>query len=76
MRTLSVSVKPASKRSEVIETAPNTFKVYVTAPAQKGKANLLMIKQLAEFLQIPPSRLLIKRGDRARSKTVIVLEQD
>lgn len=46
--------------------------VYVTAPADKGKANEAMLRLLAAHLDVAPSRLSILRGHTSRNKLVAV----
>jgi len=75
MRVLSIKVIPGASRNEVISLSADSYKVYVTAPAEKGKANKAMLRALAKSLGIPVSHLLISRGDRSNEKTVLVLEE-
>lgn len=75
MKALSVTVVPQAKRESVEEIGPVAYKVHVTQPAFKGKANKAMLKVLAKHLLVPVSHLLISRGDRANEKTVILLEE-
>jgi uncharacterized protein (TIGR00251 family) len=44
--------------------------VYVTAPADKGKANEAMLRLLAEHLGLAASRLKIVQGQTSRNKLV------
>jgi len=46
--------------------------VYVTAPADKGKANEAMLRLLAKHLGVAVSRLKIVRGETSRNKLVKV----
>ncbi len=75
MRILSVTVIPQSSRNEVVPQGENSYKVYVTQPALKGKANAAMCKVLAQHLNVPQSRLILSRGDRSNEKTVILTEE-
>ena len=50
MRALSVKVIPGASRNEVTLLSTDSYKVYVTAPAEKGKANKAMIRTLAKHL--------------------------
>ncbi len=75
MQVLSVTVVPSASRNEVLSLGQDNYKVYVTSPAQKGKANKEMLKQLSKFFHIPVSHLIISRGDRSNNKTVLVLEE-
>lgn len=75
MRVLSVKVIPKASRNEVTQLSKDSFKVYVTSVAEKGKANKSMLRLLAKHLGLPPSHLMISRGDRSNDKTVLVLEE-
>ena len=46
--------------------------VKVTAPPDKGKANVAVIKLLANAIGLPKSALLIAAGDTSRLKTVTI----
>ncbi len=47
-----------------------TFKVYVRAIAENGKANRAVRAVLADFLKIPQSRLEIISGETGRLKRI------
>ena len=68
---INVKVTPASKRNEVI-AAPDGWKVYLTAPANEGKANKALIKILSEYLDVAPSRIEITKGLKSRQKIVMI----
>lgn len=46
------------------------LKVHVTAVAEKGKANLALIKILSKHWKIPKSSIAIIRGETSRIKTL------
>ena len=48
------------------------FKVAVTAPPEKGKANAAMIKLLAKAWRLPKTSMAITAGATARRKTLLV----
>ena len=48
----------------------DTLKLWVTALAEKGKANEAVLELLAEELKIPKSRLQIVRGLTTRLKHI------
>lgn len=75
MQALSVRVIPGAARNAVEPQGNDSFKVYVTASAQKGKANKSMLKLLSKHLGVSMSHLIISTGDRSNNKTVLVLEQ-
>ncbi|MFP4082076.1 MAG: DUF167 domain-containing protein [Candidatus Aminicenantes bacterium] len=69
---LSVKVKPGASRADVQETGPGEYKVSVTAPPIRGRANKEVIQILASHLGISPSRIKILRGQKSRLKRVAV----
>lgn len=75
MKELSVTVIAQASRRVVEHTGSDSYRIHVTAPAQKGKANKQMLKLLSKELGFPLSRLMIARGDRSSHKTVLVLDE-
>jgi uncharacterized protein YggU (UPF0235/DUF167 family) len=69
---LTVKVQPRSKAPGVEKLAGGKFRVRVQAAPDKGRGNREMIERLAEYLDIPPSRLKIVRGETSSSKWVKV----
>lgn len=68
---LAVRATPRAKR-EAIEPG-DPLRVWVTAPADEGRANEAVRKLLAKALGIAPSRLTLLRGQTARDKLFQVL---
>ncbi|MBP9700123.1 DUF167 domain-containing protein [Candidatus Woesebacteria bacterium] len=75
MRVITIQVHPRSNRDEVIQTGKDTFDVRVKAMPEKGKANKDAIKELAHFLGMPQSNLLLTKGEKFQEKTILVLEE-
>ena len=69
---LTVRVHPSARRTKVEELGPRDFKVHVTAPPEKGRANQEVLEALASNLGIPVSRLRLVRGAASRIKIVAV----
>ncbi len=67
---LVVKVKPGAKKSEVRKLPDGSYIVAVTAAPEKGKANAAVIKQLADFLDVSPSKLVIVKGETSSKKVV------
>lgn len=67
---LAVRATPRAKREaiEPPETPGAPLRVWVTAPADEGRANEAVRKLLAKALGIAPSRLTLLRGQTARDK--------
>ena len=71
---ISVTVQPKSSRNEVVGVVSESLKVKLTAPPVDGKANSALVKLLARQFHVPPSRVVIARGDRSRHKRIIVTD--
>jgi len=69
---LTVKVKPRSKSPGVDKLTSGSFRVRVRAAPEKGRANREVIERLAEYLDIPPSRLTIVRGETVSNKLIRV----
>lgn len=69
---ISVKVQPRSKAPGVEKLADGSFRIRVLAAPDRGRANREVIDRLAEFLDVPPSRLKIVRGEASSNKRVSV----
>jgi len=69
---LSVRVRPAAKRPEIIKLSPVEYRVSVVSPPEKGKANREVRAMLAEYLGISASQVRIVHGEKSRLKLVAV----
>ncbi len=69
---LEVKVQPRSKRPGVEKLADGSFRVRVLAAPERGRANREVVERLAEFLDLPPSRLSVVRGEASSNKRVKV----
>lgn len=61
---------PNAKQNKVIELTSESFKVYVTAPAREGRANKALINLLADFFEVPKTKIQILKGEKGRKKEV------
>lgn len=66
---ISLKVFPGAKRNE-FKKEGELVKVYLAAPAVEGKANVALIKFLAEYFQVRPSTIEILKGLKSRQKIV------
>jgi len=67
---LEVKVQPRSKSPGVEKVDERRFRVRVSAAPDKGKANREVLERLADYLDVPPSRLTIVRGETSSNKLV------
>lgn len=70
---IRVKVKPQSSQSRVEKVSGNEYRVWVHASPEKGKANRAVIELLSKYLNIPKSRLKIKKGETNRLKFLEIL---
>lgn len=69
-----VSAKAASNRIKVedLDDGSILIRVYVTAPAEDGKANKEVIRLLSKELGLPKSSLTITHGLTSRDKIIAI----
>ena len=70
--TFSVTVHPKASHNKVEGHETGTLRVWVTAPAQDGKANEAVVSLLAKSLDLAKSRVRIVRGRASRHKVISV----
>jgi len=71
---IQVKVKPNSRTEEVSQES-GSYIVRVKAPPREGKANLAVIKLLAEHFGVPKSQIRILSGFGGRNKVIEVEEE-
>ena len=64
---------PRAKASRVQEDG-EYLRVYVTAPAQRGRANKALIDVLAEHYRVKKRDIRIVEGEKSREKLVEIRE--
>jgi uncharacterized protein YggU (UPF0235/DUF167 family) len=69
---LRLRVIPGSARSGVVGRYGDAWKLRVTAPAERGKANEAALDLLAGALRVEPGALRLVAGHGARDKTIEV----
>jgi uncharacterized protein YggU (UPF0235/DUF167 family) len=69
---LRLRVIPGSARSGVVGRHGEAWKLRVTAPPERGKANEAALDLLAGALRVEPGALRLVAGHGARDKTVEV----
>lgn len=67
---LIVKAKPNSKKPSVEKTEEGVFVIAVKEKPENDRANQAIIKALATYLDISPSRLKIVLGRTSRKKIV------
>lgn len=69
-----VKVHADEKKNKIVQKTPDTFEIWVKAPAQEGRANEAVRALLAEHLQLPENKLSLIKG--ATSPAKIFLRRD
>ncbi len=67
---ISVTVKPQARKTKVERLPDGSYRVAVSAPAHEGRANEAVIEVLADFFDVPKSRVEIVSGASGRKKIV------
>jgi len=74
---LAIRVVPRARKNEISEVMEDgRIKVRLTAPPVGGKANLALIRFLAEVLSVPESNVEIIAGEQGRDKIVSISGMD
>lgn len=68
-----VKAKPGAKGEEVKKIDETNFVVSVKEPPLQGRANAAIIKAIAAYFQIAPSRVRIVFGYTSRDKIIEML---
>ena len=70
---LTLHVQPGARRSELVGMyGVQAVKIAVAAPPVDGKANAALRKILAEWLEIPQSKIELKSGQSGRDKQFVI----
>jgi len=77
MTRLPIRVQPAAKANEIVGWIADAhggevLKIRLRAPAIEGKANAALIELLAETLALRTRQITLERGDKSRTKFVLV----
>jgi uncharacterized protein (TIGR00251 family) len=75
-RLLTVRVQPRASRQQLEKISENEFRARLTSVPEKGKANAELLELLADYLDVPVSRLRLVRGETARIKVVEITEPE
>lgn len=68
---VSVTVKPGSKKGPLVQPSLlGELLVYVRDPALEGKANKAVVELLAEYYDVPKTRVTILKGHTSKYKVV------
>ena len=71
---IKIKVSPGSKKEEVIQKNEDSFIIKVKPKAKEGKANSRMVELLAQYLNIPLSRIRIIKGGHQKNKIIHIID--
>jgi len=73
MMKIFVKVKPRAKEEKVEKIDDINFKVQVTQPPEKGKANMAVVKALAGYFNVNRSNVQIVSGSSSKLKVIKII---
>jgi hypothetical protein len=68
----NIKVIPRARVNSVTRDENGNFKVHTTTAPSGGKANDAVIRALADFLDVPRSKIRIVRGQTSHNKVIEV----
>ena len=66
-------MKPGAREAKVEKMEDESYKVWVTAVPDNGKANAQMADLLAEYFDVAKSCVVIVTGKKSREKVVSII---
>ncbi|MBP6918979.1 MAG: YggU family protein [Legionellaceae bacterium] len=69
---LKIYVQPGAKHNEIVGLYNNALKIRVATPAIDGRANVALLKYIAELFEVSRREIILKRGDTSRYKSIEV----
>lgn len=65
---IKVKVHAGEKKNKLVQKAPDTFELWVKAPAEQGRANEAVRTLLAQHLNLPKNKLSLIKGATSPAK--------
>ncbi|BCX15115.1 MAG: hypothetical protein KatS3mg097_007 [Candidatus Parcubacteria bacterium] len=65
---IKVKVFPSSKEEKIVKKAEDSFEVKVKERAERGLANMAVIRILASYFKIPVSQVRLLKGAKSKNK--------
>ncbi len=70
---ITVHAKPGAKKTAISRIAENEYEISVIEQPEKGRANDAVRRALADFLDIPQSRLSLVMGETSKTKVFEII---
>jgi uncharacterized protein (TIGR00251 family) len=71
---LKIKVKPNSKKAPKVEKNADNLVIFAKNRAVENKVNKEVIKILAKYFDIAPSKIMITKGLKSRNKTIEIAD--
>jgi len=65
-----LKVHPDSKQEKALRKGPDSFELWVKAPAERGLANIAAIRLLSAQIKIEPQKIMLVKGATSPAKIV------
>ena len=65
-----LKVHADSKQEKAVRKGPDSFELWVKAPAERGLANISAIRLLAAEIKIEPKNIMLIKGAQSPAKIV------
>lgn len=65
---IKVKVHAGEKKNKFVQKAPDTFELWVKAPAEQGRANEAVRTLLAQHFNLPENKLSLIKGATSPAK--------
>ena len=69
---LHVKLTPRARQNKIIGLTSNELRMSLNAPPIDGAANMALIAFISKLLKIPKSNIAIVRGEKSRSKSLLL----
>lgn len=73
---ISVKVRAGSGKNLVKKIDESHYKIWVTKPPEKGKANKAVVFILAKYFNLSPSKIMIMSGEASSNKVIKIMTND
>ncbi len=70
--TLQLHIQPGAKTTGCAGLHGDALKIRLAAPPVDGRANLALLRFLADALKLPPAAVVLKSGHASRRKVIEV----
>ncbi len=69
---LTLHIQTGAKNTEAAGLHGDALRIKLAAAPVEGKANIALLKFLAEHFDVPLCQVILKQGDKSRHKVIII----